>query len=62
MKKLIGSAVALVAILVCVYLVLGMLRLVPLVGYFVFGETLLRFMTQVCVGSFLLAAICFWEI
>jgi hypothetical protein len=62
MRLLIGKTAAIMAFLISIYIFLGMVQLVPLLSYQIIGESLLRFLTQVAVGFFLIAAWAYWEI
>ena len=62
MRQKLGLLAAVMAILLSIYILLGMLHTVPLLGYTFFGETMLRLLTQVAVTLFLAAAWGFWEI
>ena len=62
MFTIIGRISATLAFLLSAYIMLGIFHVVPLVGYHVFGESLVRFLTQLAVIFFLIAAWAYWEI
>jgi CBS domain containing-hemolysin-like protein len=62
MKNLIGGISAFLAIILSIVIFLGLLNIIPLISYHIFGETLLRFLTAVTVFFFLIAAWAFWQI
>ncbi len=62
MFTIIGRISATLAFLLTAYIFLGVFNLVPLIGYYILGESLIRFVTQLAVMFFLIAAWAFWEI
>lgn len=62
LKKYGGIISASIGFLISFYIVLGMFHIVPLLNYYVFGETLIRFLTQIAIMCFLVTACAFWEV
>jgi hypothetical protein len=62
MRKYLGWIAAITAILLTVYLFLGIFLIVPLTEHFIFGESLLRFFASCAVLNYLIAAWAFWKI
>jgi len=61
-RKLIGQLAAVITTLLCLYMLLGMAHLVPLMGIRVFGESLLRALASIAVLGCLISAWSFWEL
>lgn len=62
MRKYVGWVAATMAALLTIYLCLGMFLIVPLTEYFLFGESLVRFVASCAVFNYLIAAWAFWKI
>lgn len=62
MRQKIGFLFATLGFILVIYLFCGLLNLVPLLDYQVFGETLLRFVGQCTISCFLIAAWGYWKI
>ncbi len=61
-KRKLGWVAGSLAIILTVYLVLGLFSLVPLKEYYILGESVVRFLSGCAVFCYLLAAWAFWEI
>ena len=61
MRLIIGKLAATVAFMLCAYIFMGMFYLVPLISHQIFGESLIRFLTQLAVVFFLISAWAYWE-
>jgi len=62
MRELIGKISASLAILFSIYILLMILNIAPGVGIFILHEPFIRFIAQVTVLLYLLAAWAFWHI
>ena len=62
MRALIGTVSAGLAAILSIYILLAMVNLVPGMNIFILHETFIRFITQMTVFLYLLAAWAFWRI
>ena len=62
MRKKVGFISAVLGLILMLYLFLGLLGFVPLVGYQFLGETLVRFIAQCAISCFLIASWGYWTI
>lgn len=62
MRALIGTISAVLAIALSIYLILMMLNIAPLMNVYIFNESFIRFIAQLTVFLYLLAAWAFWRV
>jgi hypothetical protein len=62
MRVLIGTISAVSAITLSIYLILVMLNIAPVMSIYIFNESFIRFIAQLTVFLYLLAAWAFWRV
>jgi hypothetical protein len=62
MRVLTGTISAVTAITLSIYLILVMLNIAPVMSVYIFNESFIRFIAQLTVFLYLLAAWAFWRV
>jgi len=62
MRALTGTISAVLAIILSIYIMLVMLNIAPVMSIYIFNESFIRFIAQLTVFLYLLAAWAFWRV
>jgi len=62
MRALTGTISAVLAIILSIYIILVMLNIAPAMNIYIFNESFIRFIAQLTIFLYLLAAWAFWRV
>jgi hypothetical protein len=62
MRALTGTISAVLAIILSIYIILVMLNIAPVMSSYIFNESFIRFIAQLTIFLYLLAAWAFWRV